>query len=95
MNSLKNYRVVKDGDRYTIGEWDDGYKAYIVNDGIFQYYWWDDVGAAQFAADAYNKYVGNEWLGQHGYGNDVINKNEISDYDPEMVSLYNLFNAIK
>jgi hypothetical protein len=35
---IRNYRVIKDGGRYTIGEWDEGYRAYIVNDGICQYY---------------------------------------------------------
>jgi hypothetical protein len=27
---------------------------------------------AQVAADAYNTYDGQEWLGQHGNGNDTI-----------------------
>jgi hypothetical protein len=62
----KNYKVIKDGERYTIGEWDDGYKAY----------------------------EGYEWLGQHGYGNDTINADEIDDMDPEMVELYRLFGAV-
>ena len=31
---MKNYIVIKEGNRYTIGEYDEGYKAYIINDGI-------------------------------------------------------------
>ena len=91
----KNYTVIKEGERYTIGEWDDGYQAYIVNDGICQYYWWDSEEDAQVAADAYNAYEGPEWLGQHGYGNDTIEEDEIDDMDPEMVELYRLFGAVK
>jgi hypothetical protein len=92
---IRNYRVIEDGGRYTIGEWDEGYRAYIVNDGICQYYWWGSKKDAQKAADAYNVYDGNEWLGQHGYGNDKIYANEIDDMDPAMVDLYRLFNAVE
>jgi len=92
---MKNYRVIKEGDRFTIGSWDEGYKAYIVNDGIYGYYYWDSEQEAQAAADTYNAYEGCEWLGQHGYGNDTISESEIDDMDAEMVELYRLFNAIK
>lgn len=91
----KNYKVLKEGNRYTIGEYDEGYKAYIINDGICQYYWWDNEEDAQAAADAYNAYEGQEWLGQHGYGNDTIDADEIDDMDPDMVELYRLFGAVK
>ena len=91
---MKNYKVLKEGNRYTIGEWDESYQAYIMNDGIYGYYWWDREHDAQIAADTYNVYDGNEWLGQHGYGNDTISEDEIDDMDSEMVELYKLFNAI-
>lgn len=90
---MKSYEVLKDGDRYTIGEKIDG--MLIINDGICGYYWWDTKEAAQKAADAYNAYEGSEWLGQHGYGNDTINADELWDTDAEMVELYRLFNAIE
>lgn len=88
----KNYKSIKDRTRWTIGEWDEGYKAYIINDGICGYYWWDSESAAQEAADAYNSYEGCEWLGQHGYGNDVVDADD--DVDAEMYDLYRLFGAI-
>lgn len=88
---MKNYRVIKDYDRYTIGEYIETANAYIINDGICQYYWWGDQYAAQEAADAYNEYEGPEWLGQHGYGNDRIPE----DYEDEnLVNLYRLFDAV-
>lgn len=92
---MKNYKVIKDGERYTIGEWDECRKAYIINDGICTYYWWDTADAAQEAADAYNAYEGYEWLGQHGYGNDTISADEVDDMDTDMVDLYRLFGAVK
>jgi hypothetical protein len=91
---MKNYKVIKDGDRYTIGEYSESYDAYIINDGICNYYWWDTQEAAQEAADTYNVYDGMEWLGQHGYGNDTIDSDEIDDMDAEMVTLYRLFGAV-
>lgn len=92
----RNYKVIKEGDRYTIGEWDEGYQAFIVNDGICQYYWWSSAEDAQQAADAYNAYEGAEWLGQHGYGGDRISRSEINDdnENSEIVNLYSLFGAI-
>jgi hypothetical protein len=90
----KNYKVIKEGNRYTIGQWDEGYKAYIINDGIYGYYWWDNQKEAQEAANAYNNYNGCEWLGQHGYGNDIIDEDDMWDTDAEMVDLYKLFRAI-
>jgi len=92
---MKNYKVIKDGDRYTIGNWDDSYNAYIINDGICNYYWWDTEEAAQEAADAYNEYEGCEWLGDHGYGSDTLTADEAETMDPEMVALYRLFGAIE
>lgn len=91
---MKNYKAIKEGNHYTIGAWDDGYEAYIINDGIYGYYWWDDEADAQAAAEAYNAYDGIEWLGQHGYGNDAILGSEIKKTDTKMVKLYKLFNAI-
>ena len=88
------YTVLTEGNRYTIGKYDEGYKAYIINDGICGYYYWDTKEDAQAAADAYNVYEGCEWLGQHGYGNDRISADEIDDADPDMVDLYRLFNAV-
>ena len=90
----KNYQVIKEGNRYTIAEWDEGYKAFIINDGIFQSYYWDTEIEAQNAAEKYNNYQGCEWLAQHGYGNDKIYKSEIKEYDKEMIALYEAFNAI-
>ena len=93
---MKNYQVVKENDgRYTIGEFDDDYKAYIINDGIYGYYHWSTKTAAQEAAKAYNEYSGNEWLGQHGYGNDVIREGDMDDADPDMIELYRLFDAVE
>jgi len=93
---MKKYQVVKENDgRYTIGEYDEGYKAFIINDGIYGYYHWDNEAAAQEAAKAYNEYTGNEWLSQHGYGNDVIHADDMDDVDIEMVELYRLFNAVE
>lgn len=91
---MKNYIVIKEGNRYTIGEYDEGYKAYIINDGICGYYYWDTEHEAQIAADTYNTYDGCEWLGEHGYGNDKIDEEDIDNMDVEMVELYRLFNAI-
>lgn len=88
-----NYKVIKDGNRYTIGEYDKGYNAYIVNDGICCYYWWPTEAEAQAAADAINRY-GSYWLGQHGYGNDRLSANDMHDVDPDMWETYRLFHAI-
>jgi hypothetical protein len=92
----RDYEVIKEYDRYTIGEYDDGYKAYIINDGICGYYHWPTEAEAQAAADAYNAYDGWEALGQHGYGNDIIDRAD-EDFDPddEMFELYRLFGAIE
>jgi hypothetical protein len=89
------YEALKDGDRYTIGVYDEGYKAYIVNDGICNYYWWDTEVEAQEAADALNSYEGCHGLGEHGYGNDKITQSEAEEAgETELVILYRLFNAI-
>jgi hypothetical protein len=90
---MKSYKVIQSGNEYTIGEWDDGYQAFIVNDGICGYYWWSTAEAAQKAADAYNSYEGPEYLGQHGYGNDLITNTD--DVSQEMYKLYELFNAVR
>ena len=93
---MKKYQVVKENDgRYTIGEYDSDYEAYIINDGICGYYHWSTKTAAQEAAKAYNEYSGNEWLGQHGYGNDVIHADDMDDMDPDMIELYRLFDAVE
>lgn len=95
MKSYK-YEVVKCADNdYTIGHYDSGYGAYIINDGICGYYHWDSSEEAQAAADAYNDYDGPEWLGQHGYGNDTICFDEIESCDPKMVHLYRMFGAVE
>lgn len=90
---MKNYEVIKDGERYTIGQYDAGYGAFITNDGICQYYWWGTPEDAQAAADAYNTYEGPEWLGQHGHGNDRISADEADTCSQEMIDLYRLFGA--
>lgn len=89
------YEVIEDHGRFTIGEFDPSSTAYIINDGICNYYWWDTKEAAQEAADAYNEYDGEEWLGQHGYGNDVIHEDEIDTVDEKMLELYKLFGAVR
>lgn len=93
---MKNYKVIEDGTRYTIGEYDSSYKAYITNDGICNYYFWDSKEEAEAAAEAYNTYEGEEWLGQHGYGNDRISEEDeaYNSYSEEMIQLYRLFNAV-
>jgi len=97
----KNYTVIKANDgRYTIGQYDEEYEAYIVNDGICNYYWWDSEAEAQLAADAYNEYDGFEFyegLGNHGYGYDTITQDDIENYDLDtaLINLYRLFHAIK
>lgn len=90
---MRHYKVYKVGSRYTIGEFDESYNAVIINDGICQYYWWDTPEAAQEAADAYNAYNGEEWLGQHSYGNDYIHADEADSCSQEMIDLYRLFGA--
>lgn len=90
---MKNYKVLKDGARYTIGQYDEGYKAYITNDGICQYYWWDTEEDAQAAADAYNAYEGCEWIGERGRGNDIVYEQDSTDEG--MIALYRFFNAVK
>jgi|BioPla2DNA2_1021312.scaffolds.fasta_scaffold62633_2 hypothetical protein len=35
------YEAVKNHNRYTIGIYDKSFDAYIVNDGICTYYWWN------------------------------------------------------
>lgn len=92
---MKNYEVIKDKGRFTIGEFDPSYNAYIINDGICNYYWWGTKEEAQEAAEAYNEYEGEEWLGEHGNGNDVIYEDEIEDVSEEMLELYKLFGAVK
>ena len=89
--NMKNYKVIKQDERYTIGQYDEGYGAYITNDGICAFYYWDNKEDAQAAADALNKFEGNQWLGQHGYGNDFLREEDIDDYDQEMIDLYRLF----
>ena len=89
------YQVIKDGERYTIGQWDKGYMGYITNDGICNYYFWGTEIEAQTAADALNNYEGEHWLGEHGYGNDRISEDEgFEDSDPDMYYLYKAFNAV-
>jgi len=91
------YQVIKEHNRYTIGVYDEGYDAFIVNDGICQYYWWRKRSDAQAAANAINEYEGEHWLGEHGYGNDKIYIDEDFNpdmYDPEKIELYKLFSAI-
>lgn len=90
---MKHYTPIKEGNRYTIGEYDEDYKAYIINDGICRFYWWNSRDDAQAAADAYNAYNGLEWLGQHGYGNDFIHSDEADTSDQDMIDLYQLFGA--
>ena len=90
----KSYQVIKEGDRYTIGQFDDGYEAYIINDGICNYYFWETEEEAQEAANAYNSFDGLEWLDEHGNGNDTLDVSEIEDADPDLVDLYRMFNAI-
>lgn len=91
---MKNYKVIREDDRYTIGQWGEGYNTYIVNDGICQYYWWDTEAAAQAAADAYNAYDGAEWLGEHDYGDDRMTLEDSRHAPPRAVELYQLFNAV-
>jgi len=92
---MRSYQVIKDGSQYTIGEWDEGYNAYIVNDGICNYYFWNKEEEAQAAADAYNAYDGQEWLGEHGNDNDRISEDEVGplNLSDDMVALYKLFGA--
>lgn len=94
MENMKHYEPIQEGDRWTIGEWDKDYKAYNVDDGICQYYYWDSLEAAKAAADAYNAYTGLEWLAQHREGNDTMTPSEGED-NPEMFELYSLFGAIE
>ena len=103
-----NYETIKDGDRYTIGEYNESYKAFIINDGICQYYWWDTEEEAQEAADALNAYGGLSGLGDHGSGYDKIYAQEwllqngyeadddIDDIlaDEPDFQLYKLFHAV-
>lgn len=91
---MTNYQVIKEGDRYTIGVYDQDTDAFIINDGICNYYFWETKEEAQEAADAYNAYEGLEWLGEHGNGNDTLNADELEESDTDMVELYALFNAI-
>lgn len=92
---MKSYKPVKEGDKFTIAQWDEGYCAYITNDGIYNYYFWDTLEEATAAANAYNTYKGCEWLGQHGYGNDIVDIVDLEDVcDEDMIELYGLFNAV-
>lgn len=91
---IHHYKAIKESDRFTIGEYDKGYKAYIINDGICGYYFWDTEEKAQQAADAYNSYDKWEELGKHGYGNDRITFDEIDEIDEDIVELYRLFHAV-
>lgn len=93
---MRNYKVIEEGTRFTIGEFDEGYQAYITNDGICGYYFWDTRAEAEAAAEAYNAYEGEEWLGQHGYGNDSISEEDeaYDSYSEEMIELYRLFNRV-
>lgn len=92
---MKNYKAIKEGEGYTIGNWDNDRKAYIINDGIYGYYRWKSKEEAQRAAEAFNEYEGCEWLGQHGYGNDIIDLDEDGDCcSDEMIELYLLFGAV-
>ena len=90
---MKNYKVIKENDRCTLGQFDKGYNAYIINDGLYKHYFWASEAEAQKAVDAYNAYTGLEWLGEHGYGNDIITLAE--EENPEMLELYKLFNAVE
>lgn len=86
----KGYEVIKEGERYTIGKRLDD--AFITNDGICNFYFWDTEHDAQRACEAYNEYEGCEWLGEHGNGNDRLEPDETDDM--ELYELYRLFDAI-
>ena len=99
MRIMKHYEVLKEGEGYyCIAQYDDGYHAYITNDGIYGYYHWETEEQAQEAADAYNEYGGICFLNQHGYGNDSMTaeeaQQELEYGDPDLVRLYELFDAI-
>lgn len=99
MAIMKRYEVVKECDGlYCIAQYDEGYSAYITNDGIYGYYHWGTEEQAQEAADAYNEYDGACFLHQHGYGADSMTAEEAQEEleygDPDLVRLYNLFGAI-
>lgn len=92
---MKNYKPLKYGNCYTIGQYDDDYKAIIINDGIYGWYTWENVEAAQNAADAYNNFMGNEWLKNKRYGTvETITDANIDDYDLDTVSLYGAFGLV-
>ena len=55
-DNTNNYVAVEDGGMYTIGEYDDGYNAYITNDGIFGRKYWGTQAEAQEAAELYNEF---------------------------------------
>lgn len=92
---MKNYQAIKEGDSFTIAQWDKGYQACIINDGIYGYYWWSTCEQAQAAADAYNAYDGLEWLDSHSTGADLIYLDDTNEYDADMLALYCLFNAVR
>ena len=50
---MRKYQVIPEGTRWTIGEFDEGYQAFITNDGICNYYFWDTREEAEAAAEAY------------------------------------------
>lgn len=83
------YKVYKIGDKYTIGIYDEGYKAIILDD-IFDHFFWNTEEAAQAAADAYNNYEGIEFLGQmKKNGEKSIAADCLTE---EEIKLYELFN---
>lgn len=85
------YEPVKYGDKYTIAEFDDEYKAYIINDNIYGFYTWNTKAEAQRACDLCNNYYGETFLYQH----QPIFENELDDYDEELIEIYEAFNMVK
>lgn len=93
---MKNYRAIKAGNKYIIGNYDENLDLYDVTDGIFGYYKWDTEEEAQEAAEALNEYEGSQWLGQHKEGNDIIDLDDDDCcYSDEMLELYLLFGAVR
>lgn len=87
----RNYQVAKLSDNeYTIGRYDKGYDAWIINDGIYGKFIWYTREEAQEAADYYNEFEGIEYLAQLKQ-----NREKIIDEDyltEEEIKLYELFN---
>ena len=58
----KEYIVIQAGDRFTIAEWNETFKALNESDGIYNHFFWDTRERAQAAADAYNAYDGKDGI---------------------------------